>query len=131
MDVKRPRIALTWLVMTLAGVVLCSRFMHPRGGLRSRMMSTDAPSELSVAYLEAWLRVQPDNEEILSVLGTQYVHLGRDEDARRIVERMGTIPDQQIQRAALLLRLKLDLREAFALPESDPGRQTALDRVRA
>lgn len=132
MDVKRPRIAPTWLILTLAGVVLCALyFMHPRGGLRARMTSTDAPSEVSVAYLEAWLRVQPDNEEILSVLGVQYVRLGRDEDARRIVARMQTLPNDELRREALLLSLQLDQREAFSFPDDDPRRAAALQRVRA
>lgn len=129
---NRPRIAPTWLVLLLAGVVLITLYLvHPRGGLRSRMTSTDAPSELSIAYLEAWLRVQPGNSEILSVLGTQYVRLGRDEDARRIAARMEAIPDEQLRRAAQLLRLSVDTRETFALPANDPGREAALDRLRS
>ena len=129
---NRPRIAPTWLVLLLAGVVLITLYLvHPRGGLRSRMTSTDAPSDLSIAYLEAWLRVQPDNSEILSVLGTQYVRLGRNEDARRIAARMEAIPDDHLRRAAQLLRLTVDTRETFALPANDPGREAALARLRA
>ncbi|REG57468.1 tetratricopeptide repeat protein [Paraburkholderia sp. BL6669N2] len=128
---KRPRIAPTWLVLLLAGVVLITLYLvHPRGGLRSRMTSTDAPSDLSIAYLEAWLRVQPGNPEILSVLGTQYVRLGRNEDARRIAARMEAIPDDRLRRAAQLLRLTVDTRETFALPANDPGREAALGRLR-
>jgi polysaccharide biosynthesis protein PelB len=130
-DVKRPRIAPTWLVLFLAMVVLMVLFlMHPRGGLRSRMTSTDAPSDLSVAYLEAWLRVQPDNDEILSVLGTQYVQMGRDEDALRISRRMDRIPGDQLHRSALLLRLTVATRQAFALPKDDPTREAALTNLR-
>ncbi|MFM0341470.1 tetratricopeptide repeat protein [Paraburkholderia fungorum] len=128
---NRPRIAPTWLVLLLAGVVLIALYVvHPRGGLRSRMTSTNAPSDLSIAYLEAWLRVQPDNTEILSVLGTQYLRLGRDEDARRIATRMEAIPSEQMHRAAQLLRLTVDTREAFALPANDPGREAALANLR-
>jgi hypothetical protein len=115
----------------LAGVVLITLYLvHPRGGLRSRMTSTDAPSDLSIAYLEAWLRVQPDNTEILSVLGTQYVRLGRNEDARRIATRMEAIPRDQMRRAAQLLRLTVDTRETFAMPANDPGRDAALAHLR-
>ncbi|NPT41377.1 tetratricopeptide repeat protein [Paraburkholderia sp. 1N] len=128
---NRPRIAPTWLVLLLAGVVLITLYLvHPRGGLRSRMTSTDAPSDLSIAYLEAWLRVQPNNTDILSVLGTQYVHLGRTEDARRIAARMEAIPTDAMRRAAQLLRLTVDTRETFALPANDPGRDAALARLR-
>jgi polysaccharide biosynthesis protein PelB len=128
---SRPRIAPTWLILLLAGVVVVTLYLvHPRGGLRSRMTSTDAPSDLSIAYLEAWLRVQPDNTEILSVLGTQYVRLGRNEDARRIAERMQALPGDQMHRAALLLRLTVDTRETFALPANDPSRDAALARLR-
>ncbi|MEZ0602427.1 tetratricopeptide repeat protein [Paraburkholderia sp. IW21] len=128
---NRPRIAPTWLVLLLAGVVLVTLYLvHPRGGLRTRMTLTDAPSALSIAYLEAWLRVQPNNTEFLSVLGTQYVRLGRDEDARRIATRMAAIPSDAMHRAALLLRLTVDTREAFALPANSPGRDAALARLR-
>ncbi|MGF6768423.1 putative Zn-dependent protease [Paraburkholderia sp. GAS199] len=131
MAVNRPRIAPSWLVLLLAGVVLIALYIvHPRGGLRSRMTSTNAPSDLSIAYLEAWLRVQPDNTEILSVLGTQYVRLGRNEDARRMAARMEAIPSEQMRRAAQLLRLTVDTREAFALPANDPGRDAALAHLR-
>ena len=128
---SRPRIASTWLVLLLAGVVLIALYLtHPRGGLRSRMTSTDSPSALSIAYLEAWLRVQPDNTEILSVLATQYVRLDRNEDARRIAARMEAIPSEPMRRAAQLLRLTVDTRETFALPADDPSREAALARLR-
>ena len=73
---KRPRIVPTWLVYTLTGVVLATMYgVSPRGGLRQRVASVGAPSELSVAYLEAWSKVRPDNEEFLSLLGVfQYTH---------------------------------------------------------
>ncbi|ASL42759.1 hypothetical protein bAD24_I04660 [Burkholderia sp. AD24] len=129
---NRPRIAPTWLVLLLAGVVLVTLYLvHPRGGLRSRMTLTDAPSDLSIAYLEAWLRVQPDNTDFLQVLGTQYVRLGRNEDARRIAVRMAAMPSESMRRAAQLLRLSVDTRETFALPANDPGRDAALVRLRA
>lgn len=129
---NRPRIAPTWLVLLLAGVVLVTLYLvHPRGGLRSRMTSTDAPSDLSIAYLEAWLRVQPGNTDILSVLGTQYMRLGRNDDALRIASRMETIPTDDMRRAAQLLRLTVETRETFALPANDPARELALARLRA
>nr|WP_223217483.1 tetratricopeptide repeat protein [Paraburkholderia phenoliruptrix] len=94
------------------------------------MTSTDSPSDLSIAYLEAWLRVQPDNTEILSVLATQYVRLNRNEDARRIATRMEALDSYPMRRASQLLRLTVDSREAFALPASDPHRTVAVARVR-
>jgi polysaccharide biosynthesis protein PelB len=128
---NRPRIAPNWLVYLLAGVVLASLwFLHPRDGLKSRMTSTDAPSDLSIAYLEAWLRVQPDNAEMLSVLGTQYVRTGRNEEASRIADRMDAMPGDAQHRAALMLRLTVRTREAFAFPENDPRRDAALLRLR-
>src|ERR1700759_1178464 len=110
-----------WLVLLLAGVVLITLYLvHPRGGLRSRMTSTDAPSDLSIAYLEAWLRVQPDNPELLAVLGTQYERLGRDDDATRTAAGREAMPGEPMLRNAMLLRLKVQTRAAFALSEDDP-----------
>lgn len=86
---KRPRIASPWLVLVLAGVVLLAgNAVAPHGGLRERMAAVGGPSDLSAAYLEAWLKVRLRDEALLAMLGEQYVSLGRLADAERVVQRM-------------------------------------------
>lgn len=132
MDTSRPRIASPWLVLLLAAVVVVIFYVtYPRGGLRERMTAAAEPSDLSAAYLEAWLRVQPGNAELLTTLGAQYVQLGRYDDAARIAQRMDDLHADALHRAATLLRLTVAEQEAFAIPAADPRRAAALAQLRA
>ena len=129
---QRPRIASPWLVMLLAAVVLLIFYAAwPRGGLRERMMSSAAPSEVSVAYLEAWLRVQPASPEFLALLGEQYARLGRLDDALHIAQRMDALNSEPMRRKAILLRLSVAEQQTFAIPASDPLRAAASAKLRA
>jgi polysaccharide biosynthesis protein PelB len=130
-DTSRPRIASPWLVLLLAAVVVLTFYAtYPHGGLRERMSAAAEPSDLSAAYLEAWLRVQPDNAELLTTLGAQYAQLGRDDDAERIAQRMDDQHSDELHRAATLLRLTVAQRQAFEIPAGDPRRAAALAALR-
>jgi hypothetical protein len=130
-DTSRPRIASPWLVLLLAAVVVLTFYAtYPHGGLRERMTAAAEPSDLSAAYLEAWLRVQPDNAELLTTLGAQYAQLGRNDDAERIAERMDDLHTDALHRAATMLRLTVAEQEAFAIPAADPRRVAALAKLR-
>jgi polysaccharide biosynthesis protein PelB len=128
---KRSRIASTWLVLTLAVVVLATMYaVSRRGGMRERVASVGAPSDLSVAYLEAWSRVQPDNAEFLSLLGAQYLYLGRVDDAARVAARMDAMHTDDMRRAATMLRLAVAEQRTFAIAEADPRRAASLADLR-
>ncbi len=131
MSAKRPRIAPGWLVCLLAGVVLLTIYgVSPRGALRQRVASVGAPSELSVAYLEAWSKVRPDNEEFLSLLGAQYSYLGRTADTERIAARMDALGTDDMRRTATMLRLSAAEQRTFAIAEDDPRRAGELSDLR-
>ncbi len=131
MDAK-PRIAPAWLVALLTLAVLAALYaVAPRGGMRERIASIGAPSGLSVAYLEAWSRVQPDNEEFLALLAAQYAYLGMPDDMERIAKRMDALGTPDMHRASMTARISIAARRTFALAESDPGRAAALDDLRA
>ncbi|MGA3249985.1 MAG: hypothetical protein ABSD12_17800, partial [Paraburkholderia sp.] len=131
MRAERPRIVPAWLVLLLAGVVLLTMLASsPRGGLQQRLASVGAPSDLSAAYLEAWSKVQPDNEEFLSLLGAQYTSLGRIDDAARVAARMEALGSSHMRLAAMMLRLSIAEQRTFAIPEDDPRRGPALASLR-
>lgn len=102
----------------------------PRGGLRQRIASVGAPSDLSAAYLEAWSKVQPKNEEFLQLLGSQYASLGRTDDAEQVANRMQALGSPHMLRAAMMLRLSVAEQRTFAIPEDDPRRAPALASLR-
>lgn len=131
MVARRSSIAPTWLVYVMSAVVLVALYAaYPRGGLRSRLLASETPSDVSVAYLEAWLRVAPDDTDLLTILGSQYVRLGRTADALRLADRMAALGDTGLRKTALLLRLGVNTRAAFALKENDPNREKMLALAR-
>jgi polysaccharide biosynthesis protein PelB len=131
-NTQRPRIVPAWIVLLVAAVVLLAMLaVSPRGRLKQRVASVGAPSDLSAAYLEAWSKSQPDNEEFLTLLGAQYSYLGRIDDAERVANRMDALGSDNMRRAATMLRLAVAEQRTFAIPENDPRRGPALDALRA
>jgi hypothetical protein len=128
---KRLRIAPTWLVGVMSVSVVGLLYVaHPRGGIQARLAASDSPSALSIAYLEALLRSKPADVDLLTFLGNQYYKVGRDSDARKIADRMAAMPGDGIQRAAMLLKIDVDVRAANSLRDDDPARAVQLDVVR-
>lgn len=132
MATKRLRIAPTWLVGVMSVSVVGLLYVaHPRGGIQGRLATMNAPSALSIAYLEALLRSKPTDIDLLTFLGNQYYKVGRDVEARKIANRMAAMPGDEIQRAAMLLKLDVDVRTVNALPDGDPARAAQLEVVRS
>lgn len=127
MNTKPPRIASSWLIALLAGAVLIALYVLTlRGGIRERVASVGAPSALSVAYLEAWSRVQPHNEEFIAMLASQYASLGRIDDAQRMVARLEASHAPQSQRVAAFVGVSIAAQRYFGLAAEDPRRAAAL-----
>ncbi len=86
---KRERLSPPWLTAAIgAGVVLALGAAHPSDEEQTRSVASQPPSELSVAYLEAWLRIEPDAPRYLDLLGQQYLGLGRWDDATRVADKL-------------------------------------------
>jgi hypothetical protein len=127
----RPRIAPAWLVLLLAAAVLLTLYaIVPRGDMRERIEAVGPPSDLSIAWLEAWLRVRPGDEALLSSLGGQYVALGRLDDALHIAEKMAAEHSDRMQADAARLRLAVAQQRTFALSGDDPRRAAAVAALR-
>ncbi|OXI65070.1 hypothetical protein CFB81_30300 [Burkholderia sp. AU28863] len=128
---NRPRIAPPWLVLVLAGVVLLAGYAAaPHDGLRERMAAVGGPSDLSAAYLEAWVKVRPRDEVLLAMLGEQYVSLGRLADAGRVVQRMDEAASPPLRQAAMKLRLAIAQQRTNEMQADDPRRSAALAALR-
>ena len=127
----RERLLSPWLIGTLGALVgLALALMFPRERLEARLLEGGKVDALSVAYLEAWLRVRPNDGEFLSVLAAQYVRTGRLEEAEAMVARMRALRDASIEREALLLDIAIREQRAYALQPKDPQRAALLDNLR-
>lgn len=123
----RERLLPAWLIGTLGALIgLALALMFPRERLEARLLEGGKVDALSVAYLEAWLRVRPNDGEFLSVLAAQYVRTGRLPEAEAMVARMRALHDKTLDREALLLDIAIREQRAYALQPNDPQRAAML-----
>ncbi|CAJ0793866.1 tetratricopeptide repeat protein [Ralstonia holmesii] len=127
----RERLLPAWLIGTLGALIgLALALMFPRERLEARLLEGGKVDALSVAYLEAWLRVRPNDGEFLSVLAAQYVRTGRLAEAEAMVARMRALRDKTLDREALLLDIAIREQRAYALQPKDPQRAAMLVDLR-
>ncbi len=131
-QVKRVRLLPLWMIGIfgmLIGVALALAF--PRESLQARLLKQEGGvNGLSIAYLEAWLRITPDDPEFLSMLAQQYVSIGQLDDAERLIERMRAMPQPKVQRGALLAQIGIAEQRAYAHDPASAERRSALEAVR-
>lgn len=127
----RERLLPPWLIGTLGGLVaLALAMMFPRERLETRLLEGGKVDALSMAYLEAWLRVRPNDGEFLAVLAAQYVRTGRLDEAEAMLVRMRGLHSKALDREALLLDIAIHEQRAYALQPGDPHRKAYLDGLR-
>ncbi|CAG9168624.1 hypothetical protein LMG23992_01223 [Cupriavidus laharis] len=122
-----PALVLTFTAMVGIGLAL----MFPRETLRERLLGQGrAVDGLTVAYLEAWWRVVPDDTGFMSVLAEQYARSGRLEDAEAMLARMQAV--QGVDLSGQILRTQIDIAQqrAYAEPPESAQREQYLSRMR-
>ncbi|WP_250474922.1 tetratricopeptide repeat protein [Caballeronia sp. GAFFF1] len=113
----------------LVGLMLVLAF--PRERLEERLLEGRQVDTLTVAYLEAWLRIEPDNAEVLTELTQEYLKAQRIADAQRMLRRLSVSSDPQAQSSALRTRIDLAETQAYALKPGDPHRAARLAELDA
>ncbi len=112
-------------------VALMLVLAFPRERLEERLLAGGQVDTLTVAYLEAWLRIEPDNAEVLTELTQAYLKARRIADAQRMLARLSVSPDPQAQTSALQARIGLAETDAYALKPGDPARAARLEELDA
>ncbi|RTZ47693.1 tetratricopeptide repeat protein [Candidimonas sp. SYP-B2681] len=110
-------------------VVLALVVVYPHDDKQARTLSSAPPSELSIAYLEAWLRLKPDSPEYLGSLGSQYLKMGRWTAALGTAQKLKRIKgDESAYRHALLLDVAATEQITYQTPPHQPQRRVNLAR---
>lgn len=132
MNKKREQLCPLWLPSLIGlGVVVALAAAYPRENMQARSLSSQPPSELSIAYLEAWLRVKPDSPEYLESLATQYLKLGRWAPAIKMAQKLeGLGEDGPTHQRALLLEVTALERLAYEFPFGGSSRVAAIASFR-
>lgn len=103
-------------------VVLTLALAFPREKLEARLLAGRNVDSLTIAYLEAWLRADPDNTEVLAELTNEYLKGQRMADAQRTLERLARSTDPGAQQMALAIRLSIAEQRVYVLAPTDPAR---------
>lgn len=133
---ERERLLPPALVLTFTGMVAIGlALMFPRETLRERLLGQGRTVDgLTVAYLEAWSRVAPDDESFMGVLAEQYALTGRLEDAEAMLARMQAVQTARgLDLSPMILRTRIDIAQqrAYAALPDTPERQRYLAQVTA
>lgn len=125
-----PRLVAPWLLAALTILVsLVLALARPEMGSMARDLVSRKPSDLSISYLDAWLRVQPDSPRLQEILARQYLGLGQWDDAYRAAVRLDDIADTAGRQAAMRLQVRAVAQNTFEYPISDPGRAVQKGRL--
>lgn len=111
-----PALVLTFTAMVGVGLAL----MFPRETLRERLLGQGRTVDgLTVAYLEAWSRVAPNDTSFMGVLAEQYARSGRLDDAEAMLARMQAVQGADLSGPILRTRIEIAQQRAYAaLPET-------------
>lgn len=131
--VERERLLPPALVLTFTAMVgIGLGLMFPRETLRERLLGQGRTVDgLTVAYLEAWSRVAPDDVSFMGVLAEQYARSGRLDDAEKLLERMQAVQGTDLSGPILRTRLDITLQRAYAAQPDTPERAQHLEHMRA
>ncbi|CAM5567540.1 Tetratricopeptide repeat protein OS=Eoetvoesiella caeni OX=645616 GN=DFR37_11648 PE=4 SV=1 [Eoetvoesiella caeni] len=111
------------------GIVVALATAYPRGDGLARSLSSQPASELSVAYLEASLRAQPSSPEYMNLLATQYVKLGRWQQAIQVADRLEQLAkDGKAREQALLIKVAATEQMTYEVSPDDPRRAERVAR---
>ena len=122
-----PALVLTFTAMVGVGLAL----MFPRETLRERLLGQGrAVDGLTVAYLEAWSRVAPDDTSFMSVLAEQYARSGRLDDAEKMLARMQAVQGQDLTGHILRTRIEITQQRAYAAQPESPERTERLAQMK-
>ncbi|PUA17487.1 tetratricopeptide repeat protein [Glaciimonas sp. PCH181] len=129
MAIKRERLVHPFFIALFGALIAFTLgLMLPHERLVQRLKNAEG-NALSVAYLEAWLRIKRDDLELVSVLARQYIQSGRLTEADPLVARLLTATDPTIRGNALLLEIQIAEQRAYALQPEDPQRIALLEKI--
>ncbi|MGU7780159.1 tetratricopeptide repeat protein [Burkholderia sp. PU8-34] len=115
-----------------AAVTLSLAAVFPRGTLERALLESREADTLTVAYLRAWLRADPNNAGAVEHLAREYIDEGRYDDAERLVAQLRASSDADVKQRAILADIGIAERRLYSLPEGAPeriGRIAKLDAL--
>lgn len=128
MAVKRERLIHPLFIGLFGGVVgLSGWLLLVNEGLVQRVKD-EPPNALSIAYLEAWLRISDKDLELQSLLASQYLRAGRIDEARPLIDNITRSKDPSLGKTIMQLDMDLIEQQLWATQQDTPEHATLLSR---
>ncbi|SOZ08718.1 tetratricopeptide repeat protein [Cupriavidus taiwanensis] len=130
---ERERLLPPTLVLTFTAIVgIGLALMFPRETLRERLLGQGRTIDgLTMAYLEAWWKVTPDDPAFMGVLAEQYARTGRLEEAQAMLERMQAVQGIDLSGQVLRTRIEIAQQRAWAAQPGTAEREQNLVALRS
>jgi len=107
-------------------IVFALVLAFPRGRIEHRLLGGTSADTLAIAYLQAWLQVEPNNGDVLTALTTEYLRGSQVGDAERLLRRMRNSPDPALRQGGLLIEIGVTEQIAYSVKPGDPVRRSKL-----
>lgn len=119
----KERIIAPWLLALLAALLALALYsMRPSQQFMAQSLAARAPSNLSVAYLKNWLRIDPQSPRLMALLAEQYLGLGHWQEARAIATQLTHLEGADYRQQGISLYLQTIERHAYEYPPGDARR---------
>ncbi len=120
MAVKRERLIHPLFVGLFGGAVgLSGALLQANESLIQRVKS-EPPNALSIAYLEAWLRISGKDLELQSLLASQYIQAGRIDEARPLIDSLISSGDSSLAKTTMQLDMDVVEQQLWATQQDTP-----------
>lgn len=128
---QRPRLItplnLAGLVVSV-GVVLV--LLYPQQRLSEQIRMDHKADEVSLQYMQSLLATEPDNHELRLQLAQAYATIGQYEKALNILQPLYANEESQWREAALLVKLDILQKIAFAAKPGSPDQENKMAQFR-
>ncbi|MNR89007.1 hypothetical protein D3C72_199610 [compost metagenome] len=126
MAIKRERLISPLFIGIFGGAIgLSGALLLKQNDLVDRVKK-EPPNALSVAYLEAWIRIRSDDMELRSLLASQYIRSGRLPEAQALIAELLASKDAKLKKHAVQLQMDLIEQQLWAMAPEDPQRPVVL-----
>ncbi|WP_323118810.1 tetratricopeptide repeat protein [Burkholderia alba] len=113
---ERARLVSPWAVALFAALMAALLALaFPRERLQTRLLEGHDADTLTIAYLEAWRTIEPDNGEVLAELAREYLTAQRLADARPALAVLVASRDAALRRRGRLMSIELAEIDAYQL----------------
>ena len=129
MAVKRERLIHPLFIGLFGGAIGLSGLLLLTNESLIQRVKEEPPNALSIAYLEAWLRISDKDMELQALLASQYIRAGRLDEAQSIIDHLTRSEDPALAKTTMQLSMDLVEQQLWATQQDTPEHAALVVRL--